>query len=95
MKVLDFNNTSHSVTLIPREMPSGSIVLRLDGQDDINCNYVVNNGYLIITFEYTFFDKDRYGFSIIEGSEIIYRGKIYVTDQETQNYKQSLDLYEF
>ena len=50
---------------------------------------------LNLKFDYTFQDKDRFQFDLKENEEIVFRGKIYATSEETQDYKQTNGVYRY
>lgn len=100
MKIVDFNNTNHTIRLVPRFYPSTTISVQLN--NEVNgqsyataCTYVYENGFLDINFDFVFTSKDKFSFKLIENNNVVYRGKIFSTIEETQNYKQSTNLYEY
>jgi hypothetical protein len=67
----------------------------------VNYDYIVVSnslskvdGLYTITFDYTFAENDRFEFTITDGSDIVYRGKLISTVQTPQQYKLTTDLYE-
>jgi hypothetical protein len=53
---------------------------------EIECENV--GGYLHANFEYNFKEGQSYEITIISDASILYRGKVYATDNENlQNYK--------
>lgn len=100
MKIVDFNNTNHTLRLVPRFYPIAAMTIQLhnevNGATYIgNCTYVLANGYLDVSFNYVFTSKDRFSFKIIENDIVVYRGTIFSTIEGTQEYKQSSNLYEY
>lgn len=100
MKIVDFNDISHTIRIIPRYYPSDVLTIHLFnesiGETFIeNCTYTILDGYLDIMFTFDFINKDRFSFKIMENNNVVYRGKIFSTIEETQNYKQSTNLYEY
>ena len=55
--------------------------------------YLVENGVLTFTFDFDFTDSQKFQFKILEGTEIVYRGKLIATTQETQNYLTDKNEY--
>jgi len=97
MKVLSPNNTTHSISLIPRYYPDNDIIFTLYNESTSTSTVVANtyaivNGLLTITFDYTFTNKDKFKFKLEENS-VVYRGKLLITEQGTQDYKITKDLY--
>ena len=99
MKIVDHNDSMHSISLIPRFYPTTGITLdlynegtKVDTTSVVN-TYSVTNGKLTINFTFTFLENERYQMKISESTSIAYRGKILVTDQEAQDYKLTDGLY--
>lgn len=97
MKVLNPNNTTHSISLIPRYYPDSAIVFTLFNETNkentvVSNTYSITNGLLTIVFDYTFTNKSKYQLKLEENS-IVYRGKLLITDQGTQDYTITKDLY--
>jgi len=109
MKIVNFNNTTHGFSLIPRYYSFSTIELTLRNEVtkeetlipistiDISFtnNYHILNGYLLLKFDFAFLDNDRYSFILKENEEVIYRGLILSITQETQDYKQTNELYKY
>lgn len=100
MKIINFNNTNHTIRLIPRYYPTGLLTINLWNEIKaettiINGTYILSNGYLDFSFTFVFVNKDRYSFKVMENNNVVYRGKIYSTIEDTQDYKQSTYLYEY
>ena len=97
MKVLNPNDTSHTISLIPRYYPDSTVVFTIYNESSkletiIPNTYTIENGLFTLIFDYTFTDKDKFDIKIEENS-IVYRGKLLITDQGTQEYKLTNDLY--
>lgn len=100
MKIVNPNNTNHEFKLIPRFYPSGELVLSLKNESTaiettIANTYTILDGYLTINFDFTFKNKDRFQFNIFGDNDIVFRGKIYATSEETQDYKQTNGVYRY
>lgn len=98
MKVIDPNNTTHTLILIPRYYPTNSLFLDIteeqtDVTERITNTYSITDGKLSIVFDYDFTDKYKYSFKISEDTEIVYRGKLVITQQDPQEYKLTTGLY--
>lgn len=97
MKVVDPNDLSHSIELIPRTYQE-DVVLDLYNEVTKVETTVVNtssfsDGIFTINFDFTFAENDKYQIKISKGTEIIYRGKLIATTQEPQKYKLTKDLF--
>jgi hypothetical protein len=96
-KVLDFNDTNHSISLVPRYYPEGAVTFELYNESTkvktvVSNTYMITNGLFTITFDYTFENKEKYQIKLEENS-IVFRGKLLITDQNTQEYRLTKDLY--
>ena len=101
--VINPNNTTHTLNVIPRYNPSNVLVVSLYNEatkvtDTPTATYNVVDGKLNITFTYTFVNKDRHSVKITEGSDpdndpVVYRMKLITTTQDPQDYKQTDGLY--
>lgn len=109
MKIVNQNNSTHEFKLIPRFYPTSTLTLTLKNESTneetvlpisfpefaFTNNYFILDGYLNLKFDYTFQDKDRFQFDLKENEEIVFRGKIYATSEETQDYKQTNGVYRY
>lgn len=100
MKIVNPNNTNHQFTLIPRYYPTEEIIVELYNEATkvkiiVESTYIVTDGYLNLNFDFTFAEKDRFSVKITDLNGVVYRGKIYATAEETQDYKQSISRYEY
>ena len=97
MKIVNTTDTTHNISLIPRYYPYSAVTFELynEATKEITIvpnTYSVTNGVFILTFDYTFTDKDKFQIKLEENS-VVYRGKLIVTDQNTQEYKLTDNLY--
>ncbi len=96
--VINPNNTTHTLNIVPRFYPDNDITVYLYNEASkvtetpVN-TYNITNGKLNITFDFTFVDKDRHQIKIGEGERIVYRGKLVTTTQDPQDYKLTGGLY--
>ena len=100
MKVVDPNNTTHTINLIPRIYSVSSIDLSLYNEatqvtTSVTDAYSVTDGVATIIFDFTFEDNDKYQFKLVDGSEVVYRGKLIATAQDPQDYKLTDGLYSY
>ena len=97
MKVVNPNNTTHAISIIPRSYVE-PIVLELYNEvtqvETIVANSItVTDGILLITFDFTFLEGDKYQIKLSKDSEILYRGKLLATSQDPQRYKLTNGVY--
>lgn len=102
MIVLNPNNTIHRLKVIPRYYPEGGVVLTLKNEvtsesESFDVEPEILDGYMYINFEETFINNSNYQATITEGSECVFRGKIFITNQanDTQNYSISKDVFTY
>ena len=100
MKIVDPGDTTHNITLIPRTETVNALTLVLYNEatkvsTTVANTHVLRDGNLIITFDFTFANKDKYQIKISDGSEVIYRGKILATTQIPQDYKLTDGRYTY
>lgn len=100
MKVLSPLNTEHEIVLIPRYYSYGSISLELlnEYSDELftyELTPVISGGYLYLNFTQAFDNNSNFRIKVIFEDEIIYRGKLFVTDQsdDLQDYKITKDIF--
>lgn len=92
------SNTTHEFNFIPRFVPSGELILELYDEtlqttETIDNTNTYSNGYVIITFDLVCTENQKFQLKISEGDEVIYRDKIFITSQNTQEFKATKDHY--
>jgi len=98
MKVVNPNDTEHTLQLIPRFYPTGEIVLSLYNEfttisADVDNIYITTDGNLFITFDFEFENNSKYQIKITEADEVVYRGKLMATTQTPQDFKLTNNVY--
>ncbi len=100
MNILNPNNSTHTLKIIPRFYPMGDVILELKSEEtkaisQLTITPTISNGYMFLQFEKTFKNASNWQVKVTEESEIVYRGKIFVTSQsaDTQNYKTTKDIF--
>jgi len=106
MKVFDINIQEHTIILIPRFYPTSTINVNVykEGSNTVYNknlspeNYIINNGYLsFILNESNFIEllcnNCKYEIKITENDNVVYRGKAISTNQNTEDYKLTKDVY--
>ncbi len=99
MKIVNPTNETHSIELIPRYYNNlANLDLLLINESTNESFEVVNtfsvtDGKLTLTFDFDFLNNDRYSFKLSQENEIVFRGNIFATTQETQDFKQTNNLY--
>jgi len=98
MIVLNPTDTAHGFNFIPRFIPSDELTLLLYNEatqqsSTIETLYVYANGLATITFDLECTENQKFQVKLMQGEDVIYRDKIFVTSQDTQEYKATKDLY--
>ena len=99
--IVNPNLTTHTIKLVPRFSTSNVLTLTvtdstLGTSTDLNPNYTTGGDYkLALTFDYTFTDESSYQLKLTDSvtSEIVYRGLVLATTQNSQSYKLTDNLY--
>lgn len=110
MNVVNPNNTTHQLKLIPRyysDSETISLVLYNESSQEetiiplanpafsFSNNFVFLEDFLQVNFNFTFLEGNRFQFKIVDNTEIVYRGKLIATTQETQNYLTDKNEYHY
>lgn len=108
MNVINPNNITHEIQVIPRyysdsdtitlvlydEASQEETIITLDNPAfSFSNNFVFLEDFLQVKFNFTFLEGNRFQFKIVDNTEIVYRGKIIATTQETQNYLTDKNEY--
>ena len=97
--VVNTNNTSHLLKVTPRLFPCTDIEIYITNSfrgttDVVSPTYWEDNNLLNISFDYTFADENNYQIKVIdENSEVVFRGEILSTTQDTQTYSLTNNRY--
>ena len=99
MKVVNPNNTSHTIDLIPREYKE-LVELELYNETTrektiLSNTSVITDGIFSVNFDFDFFEGDKFQIKISKDSDILYRGKLIATAQEPQEYKLTQGLFRY
>ena len=89
---------THNIKLIPRYSPTGALTFITYNESTqesatISNTYVIANGVLTLTFDFTFVEDDKLQFEIQESGTVVFRGKMFATTQVPQDYKLTNGLY--
>jgi hypothetical protein len=104
MKILSPLAVDHEIVIIPRKYILGRARLFLKNEEnDEVLFYIIDqltiDGYMYLNFSESFLNNSSYQITIFEKEfdNIIYRGKLFITDQsnETQEYKITKDIFTF
>lgn len=98
MNIVNPNNTSHDIKIIPRFGTPFEVVFELYNEQTQLTETIVNtftfsDGYLTILFDYDFIDGQKFQIKLIDDITVIYRGKLMATTQTPQTFKASNELF--
>ena len=102
--IINPNNTEHTISFVPRYYPSGTIYFKLVDSasdyvlDDTESVYSIStDGKIEFTIYADVISETRYQLTIEEeaSSEVLYRGIVIATSQDTQEYQLTNDKYYF
>lgn len=95
MKILTTSSQSQDVKFIPRKTVVGNIDFKLrdetlNSSTTYNVPFTVSSDYYVASLTLSLLEGRFYELTVLSGSEIIYRDKIFCTDQEIN---QSINDY--
>ena len=99
MNVVNPNDTNHEISIVPRyDLGEGVGVLNLYNEvtqldEDLEYNFSAIDGVVRIFFDFNFNEGDRYQIRITENLGVAYRGKLFATSQNPQQYYPTLNAY--
>lgn len=100
--IINPDNATHTLRVIPRYNPTGSLLLTIKDTTRDIVETVALSSYAFTTtggiefdFDFTATSETRYQLTITEGTEVVYRGIAIATAQDTQEYKLTNDKYYF
>ena len=99
--IVNPNLTTHTIKLVPRFSTSNVLTLTvtdstLGTSTDLTTTYTTGGDYkLAFTFDYTFTNESSYQLKLTDSvtNEIVYRGLVLATTQNSQTYKLTENLY--
>ncbi len=91
MKVVLPIDTEQTFKFIPRTYPTGALTLYFKNEatkteTSVANSYTTTDGIIEITFTFDFAERDKYQIRILEGTDVIYRGKLFATAQTPQDF---------
>lgn len=98
MNVFNPNDTIHTLKVIPRFYPDGDVTIKLHFKErgepfTQTLTPIIADGYMTIFIDKVFSNNQNMSITISQADEIVYRGKIFVTDQATQEYSLTDDIF--
>lgn len=100
MKILIPSNITQNIVIKPRFYPSSDVVLTLLNEATnesyiLDNTYITLNGVTTITFDFNTSEGNRYQVEVLEGVHVVYKGKAFSTDQNTQDYELTKGRYTY
>ena len=100
LNILNPNETTHSIILQPRFIPSGDLIVYLTNDitevvTTLSNSYTYVSGVLIATFDLDVLAEDKFSIKINNQSKIIYKGSIFCTSQDSQDFKLTQGIYKY
>ena len=98
MNVVNPSDETHLIVIIPRYYPTGNLSLELYNESksatfDVDATYQILDGEMIISFDFTFIEADKFQLKIYQNDEVVYRGKLFATTQTPQDYQIKQNIY--
>jgi hypothetical protein len=98
MKILTTSTDAQEMTIIPRSYPA-LIDIRLRDESTNTVTLIedvaatTNKGYLIFSTAYSLTENVFYELTILSGSDVIYKDKVFCTDQVIADYTLNENEY--
>ena len=100
--IINPTKASHTLRIIPRFNPSASLVLNikdtttnLDEDISLSSYDFPTTGGIQFAFSFEATDETRYQITVRQEKDIVYRGILIATSQDTQEYQLTNDKYYF
>mgnify|MGYP003655006420 CR=1 FL=1 len=100
--IINPTNTTHTLRITPRFNPSSSLVLsikdtttNLDEDISLSSYSFTTTGAIEFEFDFEATDETRYQATLRQVKEVVYRGILIATSQDTQEYQLTNDKYYF
>jgi hypothetical protein len=96
MIILREQTEPQSITFIPRELSATTIVLRNETtniETTINANFYLYDYYLTAVEVFTLKQNTFYNLTIKNGSNIVYKDKIFCTNQDIEDFTVNENQY--
>jgi len=96
MIILKEQNTSQTFSFIPRELKATTIVLRNETtgtETNIAADFFLSDYYLTTTTVFALKENTFYNLTIKNNNDIVYKDKVFCTNQNTDTYTVNLNEY--
>jgi len=94
MVILKEQSGSQSFKIIPRVNQADSIVIKgIEGSNTVSFTPTFNLYFMVVSGVFTLKQGQQYTFDIKNGTEIVYKGRIFCTNQVVADYTINKDTY--
>jgi len=96
MIILKEQNTPQTFSFIPRELKATTIVLRNETtgtETNIAADFFLSDYYLTTTTVFALKENTFYNLTIKNNNDIVYKDKVFCTNQNTDTYTVNLNEY--
>tara|TARA_R110002012_G_scaffold233372_5_gene406553 strand:+ start:685 stop:1011 length:327 start_codon:yes stop_codon:yes gene_type:complete len=96
MTILKTAVTPQTFKIVPRELQATEIELIEEGSTEIetvNITTVIDRYFLEITATFALREGGKYSFRVLNGTEEVFLGSIFCTDQDKDNYSINDGVY--
>ena len=92
MIVIDPNDTEHNIVITPRYYNANANTFTITDEDNraetvLSNVKAISGGQATYTVTLSTSEGKSYSIKVEDGSTVVWRGKMFVTSQTTQNYK--------
>jgi|TARA_R100000655_G_scaffold43604_2_gene80016 hypothetical protein len=94
MIILKEQGTSQTFKVIPRVNQADSLVIKgLEGSTSYSITPTFDRYFMVITGTFTLKQGQQYSFDLKNGTEIVYKGRIFCTNQTISSYSINNSTY--
>lgn len=96
MIILTTSTNAQELKFIPRQYAADSIVLtdeQANTSSTISATFTKDGYYLKADISFTLVEDRFYTFNALNGSETVYKGRIFCTDQTVSDYSINKNVY--
>tara|TARA_R100000664_G_scaffold34181_1_gene54752 strand:+ start:1546 stop:1866 length:321 start_codon:yes stop_codon:yes gene_type:complete len=94
MIILKEQVASQTIKIIPRVNQADSIVIKgIEGSTSYEITPTFDRYFMVITRAFTLKENQQYSFDVKNGTEIVYKGRIFCTNQTISDYTINNNVY--
>ena len=100
MKILLPSTISHTIPIKPRVNVTDTLSVGIKNDSTgvsitTTPSYTLSHGIMLLTFNLTGLEGERFTVKLSQGIEVVYRCKLFFTAQAAQNYKITKNKYQY